>query len=65
MDVLMLQNVDYDLIIVGGGIAGSALAVSLAQTGRSILILEKDGEFRDRIRGGGCRGRSGPGPGAG
>jgi 2-polyprenyl-6-methoxyphenol hydroxylase-like FAD-dependent oxidoreductase len=46
-----MQNFDYDLIIVGGGIAGSALAISLARRGIKILILEKETEFRDRIRG--------------
>jgi choline dehydrogenase-like flavoprotein len=31
----------YDLIIVGGGIGGSALAAVMAQAGRSVLLLEQ------------------------
>jgi 2-polyprenyl-6-methoxyphenol hydroxylase-like FAD-dependent oxidoreductase len=43
--------VDYDLIIVGGGLAGSSLAIALAPTGARILIVEHQDQFRDRIRG--------------
>jgi len=41
----------YDLIIVGGGLAGSALGITMARNGRSVLILERAAEFRDRVRG--------------
>ncbi|MDG4898604.1 NAD(P)/FAD-dependent oxidoreductase [Mesorhizobium sp. WSM4976] len=43
--------VDYDLIIVGGGLAGSSLAIALAGRSIRILIVEQQEEFRDRIRG--------------
>ncbi|TGT73416.1 MULTISPECIES: NAD(P)/FAD-dependent oxidoreductase [unclassified Mesorhizobium] len=43
--------VDYDLIIVGGGLAGSSLAIALAGHGVRVLIVEQQEEFRDRIRG--------------
>ena len=43
--------VDYDVVVVGGGIAGSALAASLAPAGLSVLVLERLTEFRDRVRG--------------
>jgi 2-polyprenyl-6-methoxyphenol hydroxylase-like FAD-dependent oxidoreductase len=42
---------DYDLIIVGGGLAGSSLAIALAPLGGRILIVEPQQPFRDRIRG--------------
>ncbi|OGN98891.1 MAG: hypothetical protein A2Z71_07730 [Chloroflexi bacterium RBG_13_50_21] len=42
---------NYDLIIVGGGIAGSALGRSLAEQGKQVLILEREKIFRDRVRG--------------
>lgn len=49
----------YDAIIVGAGPVGSALAYALGQSGRKILILERDLSFPDRIVGeflqpGGC-----------
>ena len=42
---------NYDLIVVGGGVAGSSLARRMASDGAKVLILERDTEFRDRIRG--------------
>ncbi len=41
----------YDLIVVGGGVAGSALAGRVAASGASVLILERETEFKDRVRG--------------
>ena len=42
---------DYDLIIVGGGIGGSALAIVMARAGRSVLLLEQSRVYEDRVRG--------------
>ncbi len=42
---------DYDLIIVGGGIGGSALATVMARAGRKVLLLEKTETFQDMVRG--------------
>src|SRR5678809_856361 len=41
----------YDLIIVGGGIGGSALAAVMARAGRSVLLLEQSQAYQDRVRG--------------
>lgn len=41
----------YDLIIVGGGIGGSALAQVMASAGRSVLLLEQSEVYQDRVRG--------------
>ena len=41
----------YDIITVGGGIAGSALARSMAEAGARALVLERESVFRDRVRG--------------
>ncbi len=40
-----------DIAIVGGGIAGSALAYALASQGRSVTVLESSTEYEDRVRG--------------
>lgn len=41
----------YDLIIVGGGIGGSALATVMARAGKSVLLLEQSEAYEDRVRG--------------
>ncbi|MFN3912929.1 FAD-dependent oxidoreductase [Hyphomonas sp.] len=41
----------YDLVIVGGGIGGSALAAVMARAGRKVLLLEKSEHYEDRVRG--------------
>lgn len=40
-----------DLLIVGGGVAGSALGTVAARAGLSVTIVEREADFRDRIRG--------------
>ena len=49
----------YDVAIIGSGILGSTLAASLALSGRSVLLVERDLSEPDRIVGellqpGGC-----------
>ncbi len=41
----------YDLVIVGGGIGGSALATVMARAGKRVLLLERSEVFEDRVRG--------------
>lgn len=41
----------YDAIVVGGGLAGSAFADQLARAGRTVLVLERETRFKDRVRG--------------
>ena len=41
----------YDLVIVGGGIGGSALAITMARAGHSVLLLEKSAVYQDMVRG--------------
>jgi 2-polyprenyl-6-methoxyphenol hydroxylase-like FAD-dependent oxidoreductase len=41
----------YDLIIVGGGLAGSTLAKNMAEKGCRVLVLERETRFKDRVRG--------------
>jgi 2-polyprenyl-6-methoxyphenol hydroxylase-like FAD-dependent oxidoreductase len=41
----------FEVIIIGGGIAGNALAAVLARAGRAVLVLERSTVYRDRVRG--------------
>ena len=41
----------YDIIIIGGGVGGSALAKAVAEAGAQVLVLERELNFRDRVRG--------------
>ena len=40
-----------DLVVVGGGIAGSSFAIVMARSGYDVVVLEKEKQFRDRVRG--------------
>jgi flavin-dependent dehydrogenase len=40
-----------DLIVVGGGIAGSSLATVMARDGYQVVVLERQAAYRDKIRG--------------
>jgi menaquinone-9 beta-reductase len=42
---------DYDIITVGGGIGGSAIAKAMAERGKKVLVLEREKAFKDRVRG--------------
>ena len=41
----------YDIVTVGGGIAGAALAKAMAARGANVLVLEREERFKDRVRG--------------
>ncbi len=41
----------YDAVIIGGGLSGATLGKELASAGHEVLIIEKEAQFRDRIRG--------------
>jgi 2-polyprenyl-6-methoxyphenol hydroxylase-like FAD-dependent oxidoreductase len=45
------MTTDYDIITVGGGLAGSSLAKVMAEHGSRVLVLERETEFKDRVRG--------------
>lgn len=47
----MAGQIYCDIVIVGGGLAGSVLGISMARAGSSVLIVEKEPAFRDRVRG--------------
>ena len=41
----------FDVVTVGGGLAASSFARSMAERGAKVLILEQEERFRDRVRG--------------
>ena len=45
------MSYEYDLIIIGGGVGGSALAAGMAAARARSLVLEAEESFRDRVRG--------------
>ena len=47
----MSASRSFDVIVVGGGIAGSTLAGVLARSGLGVLVVEREARFRDRVRG--------------
>ena len=46
-----MTNTSYDVVTVGGGLGGSALAKSLSSKGVRVLVLERERQFKDRVRG--------------
>jgi len=52
----MIQN--FDLIVIGSGPAGSASAMTAAQRGLSVALIDKSAFPRDKLCGGGVSGRS-------
>ncbi len=41
----------YDIITIGGGLGGAALAKAMAERGARVLVLERETKFKDRVRG--------------
>jgi 2-polyprenyl-6-methoxyphenol hydroxylase-like FAD-dependent oxidoreductase len=41
----------YDIVVAGGGIAGSCFAGVMARAGYGVLLVEREAQFRDRVRG--------------
>jgi 2-polyprenyl-6-methoxyphenol hydroxylase-like FAD-dependent oxidoreductase len=46
-----MSSSNYDIVTVGGGLAASAFAASMASRGMRVLVLEKELQFKDRVRG--------------
>ncbi len=49
---------DFDVIVVGGGPAGSSTAIRLANSGKKVLLLDKASFPRDKTCGDGISGKS-------
>ena len=46
-----MSSTSYDIITVGSGLGGAALAKAMAENGARVLVLESETKFRDRVRG--------------
>lgn len=42
---------DLEVVVVGGGIAGSSIALNLSDMGARVTVVERESRFRDRVRG--------------
>jgi 2-polyprenyl-6-methoxyphenol hydroxylase-like FAD-dependent oxidoreductase len=51
VSVSLLNSGSSDIVVVGGGIAGSTIALVLARTGLTVTVLEQQPSYRDRVRG--------------
>jgi 2-polyprenyl-6-methoxyphenol hydroxylase-like FAD-dependent oxidoreductase len=40
-----------DVLIIGGGVAGSSLATVLARAGLGVAVVEREARFRDKVKG--------------
>jgi menaquinone-9 beta-reductase len=47
----IVDGMQYDIIIAGGGIAGATLGIAARRLDLRVLVVEAENEFRDRIRG--------------
>jgi 2-polyprenyl-6-methoxyphenol hydroxylase-like FAD-dependent oxidoreductase len=41
----------YDIVTVGGGLGGAAVALTMAARGATVLVVERERRFVDRVRG--------------
>jgi menaquinone-9 beta-reductase len=46
-----VNSASYDVVTVGGGLAGASFAQAMAARGAKVLVLERETRFRDRVRG--------------
>jgi menaquinone-9 beta-reductase len=47
----MAVDSEFDLLVVGGGLAGASCATAMAREGAKVLVIERDRVYRDRVRG--------------
>ena len=45
------MRLEYDLIIVRGGLGRAVLSRAMAEHGARVLVIERERQFKDRVRG--------------
>ncbi len=48
---IAMSRSEYDIVTVGGGLGGAALATVMAKAGARVLVVEREERFQDRVRG--------------
>ena len=46
-----MSQAEYDIVTVGGGLGGAAVAAVMAKAGARVLVVERETRFQDRVRG--------------
>jgi menaquinone-9 beta-reductase len=46
-----MHSLSFEIVTVGGGLGAAALACAMARKGVRVLVLEKESQFKDRVRG--------------
>jgi 2-polyprenyl-6-methoxyphenol hydroxylase-like FAD-dependent oxidoreductase len=46
-----MSQTKYDIVTVGGGLGGAALATVMAKAGARVMVVERETRFQDRVRG--------------
>ena len=46
----MKQHLDYDVAVIGGGIIGLSIAISLQQAGKTVIIIDRDDKLINASR---------------
>jgi 2-polyprenyl-6-methoxyphenol hydroxylase-like FAD-dependent oxidoreductase len=46
-----MSQAEYDIVTVGGGLGGAAVAAAMAKAGARVLVVERETRFQDRVRG--------------
>jgi len=46
-----MSSLPFEIVTVGGGLGGSSFAGAMARKGARVLILEREAQFKDRVRG--------------